>query len=170
MAKENKEDEKKENKKRWIPASYYGAVMFAYKMINEDNVDQDRAVSIATKYYKKKFGFIEEEKTKEYLLTRMTEKETKRFEEPSVVPEKRSYQYWVMQKCYKDRDHKGKVYGHATVIKAMSRENADIQCKRKDWAEIGSLAESSGYYIEHKLMLGPYDTREEAEAVIAMCH
>ena len=155
--------------KTHIPATYFPAVMFASKLMNEDKLDVDKAVEIATGYYRKKFVFIEEAVTKEYLLTRLREQKILTLnDESEEAPEKRVYQYWIVQKSFKNK--KGRLYSPAKVIKAMSKHNAEIQCKRKDWEQVGTLAENTGFYIEHRIMSGPYETREEAEAVIAMCH
>ena len=155
--------------KTHIPATYFPAVMFAYKLMNEDKLEVDKAVGIATNYYRKKFVFIEEAVTKEYLLNRLREKNILTDNgESEEAPEKRAYQYWIVQKSFKNKI--GRLYSPAKVIKAMSKQNAEIQCKRKDWEQVGTLAENTGFYIEHRIMSGPYGTREEAEAVIAMCH
>jgi hypothetical protein len=178
MSEEKKENgnPSKKNKRTYkplpkthIPATYFPAVMFASKLMNEDKLDMDKAVEIATGYYRKKFVFIEEAVTKEYLLTRLREQKILTLnDESEEAPEKRVYQYWIVQKSFKNK--KGRLYSPAKVIKAMSKHNAEIQCKRKDWEQIGTHAENPGFYIEHRIMSGPYETREEAEAVIAMCH
>ena len=164
----------KDKKKRtWIPGQYFSVTSFAEKLIREDHLTQEKAVEIAVGYYRKKYPEIDAEKVKEYLGTlsqsdNSTDAENKQ-DHPVNKPNEpeRTYSYWLVQKT--SRHEKGTIYGKIQIIKATSKKNAEIRCKRMDWAQVGSPAVTNGYYVEHKIVAGPYISKEAASTAVAMC-
>lgn len=164
-----------ENKKKrpWIPDRYFSVTSFAEKLIQEDQLSEEKALEVAIGYYRKRYPEIDAEKVKEYLgilysSDNSTDAENK--QEPSVEklddPE-RTYHFWLIQKT--SRNEKGTIYGKIQIIKATSKKNAEIRCKRMDWDQVGSQAVANGFYVEYKVVSGPYNSKEAANTVVTMC-
>ena len=164
-----------ENKKKrpWIPDRYFSVTSFVEKLIQEDQLSEEKALEVAIGYYRKRYPEIDAEKVKEYLgilysSDNSTDAENK--QEPSVEklddPE-RTYHFWLIQKT--SRNEKGTIYGKIQIIKATSKKNAEIRCKRMDWDQVGGQAVANGFYVEHKVVSGPYNSKEAANTVVTMC-
>ncbi len=164
----------KDKKKRiWIPGKYFSVTSFTEKLIREDHLTQEKALEIAVGYYRKKYPGIDAEKVKEYLgILSQSEKSTdaeNKQDHPVNKPNEpeRTYLFWLVQKTSKNK--MGTIYGRIKVVKATSKKNAELRCKRMDWDQVGSPAVTNGYYVEHKVVSGPYYSKEAASTAVAMC-
>ena len=150
-------------KEEWIPQGYYKPVMFAKSLIENDNLSFQKAVEISTNYYRKKVPDLESDKVASYLTDKLAETKPEETEKDS----RRTFSYWIVQKT--TTHEKGTVYGKSRILKATSKKNASIQCTKLDWEEVGSLAYEHGFFMEYRVVAGPYTTREEATTVLKMC-
>ena len=57
----------------------------------------------------------------------------------------------------------------ASVVRNRYAILTDIRCKRMDWDQVGSLAVINGYYVEHKIVAGPYISKEAASTAAELC-